>query len=60
MWLFDLYVWVIDKMYSYKKQYEEQKKINDTLMKLINDLHETHKQINKYVTFTEEKNKEKK
>lgn len=60
MWLFDLYVWVIDKMYSYKKQYEEQKKINDKLLLLIKDLHETHKQINKYVTFTEEKNKEKK
>ena len=60
MWLFDLYVWVIDKMYSYKKQYEEQKKINDKLLLLIKDLHETHKQINRYVTFTEEKNKEKK
>jgi len=56
MWLFDLYLWVVDKMYYYKNQYEEQKKINDTLMKLINDLHETHKQINRYVTITE-KNK---
>lgn len=59
MWIFDLYIWAIDKWMSYKKQYEEQKKINDTLMELIKDLHETHKQIDRYVRL-KENNKEKK
>jgi hypothetical protein len=58
MWLLDLYIWVVDKMYCYKKQYEEQKKINDTMLLLIKDLHETHKQIDKYVRLNE-KNKNK-
>lgn len=59
MWFFDLYLWAIDMWMSYKKQYEEQKKINDTLMKLIKELHESHKQIDKYVRLNE-KNKQKK
>ena len=58
-WFIDLYIWVVNKMYCYKKQYEEEKKINDTLIKLIEDLHDTHKQIDRYVRFNE-KNKEKK
>jgi|TARA_R100000482_G_scaffold104853_1_gene47546 hypothetical protein len=57
-WFIDLYIWVVNKMYCYKKQYEEQRKINDTMLLLIKDLHETHKQIDKYVRLNE-KNKNK-